>query len=155
VAADAQPLDIGILMAAAYQQFVVELRAALAAQGFDATGRSDGYVFRALSGGPMTVSALAHRLDITKQGAGQLVEDMERRGYLHREPDPNDRRARLVALSPRGVAALRAARRFHRRYEQRLVRRHGAEPVAAFRALLGAVAGEAALEDPRLRAFYV
>lgn len=153
--ADAQPLDIGILMAAAYQQFVVELRAALAAQGFDDTGRSDGYVFRALAAGPMTVSALAQRLDITKQGAGQLVEDMERRGYLHRQPDPQDRRARLVALSPHGEQALRAARRFHRRYERNLVRRHGAEAVATLRALLGAVAGDAALDDPRLRAFYI
>src|SRR5438477_266200 len=52
--APAQPLDIGILMVAAYQQFVVELRAATAAQGFDDTGRSDGYVFRALAGGQMT-----------------------------------------------------------------------------------------------------
>jgi DNA-binding MarR family transcriptional regulator len=155
MAATGQPLDIGILLAAAYQEFVRELRATVAAQGFEDNGRSDGYVFRALADGPMTVSALAERLEITKQGAGQLVESMERRGYVRREPDPDDRRARLVALSERGENALRAARRFHQRYERRLVREHGAEAVATLRALLGAVAGEQAAEDPRLRALYL
>lgn len=150
-----QPLDIGILMAAAYQEFVRELRADLDRQGFGDTGRSDGYVLRALAGGPVTVSALADRLEITKQGAGQLVEAMEQRGYLDRQPDPDDRRARLVGLSARGWQLLRAARRFHRRYERRLVAEHGAEAVAALRALLTAVAGDRAVDDPRLRAFYV
>jgi DNA-binding MarR family transcriptional regulator len=152
----AQPLDIGILLAAAYQEFVRELRADLAERGFADSGRSDGYVLRALAGGPMTVSTLADRLEITKQGAGQLVEGMEQRGYVERQPDPDDRRARLVALSGRGQEMLRAARRFHQRYERHLVNRHGAEPVAMFRALLGAVAGTAAGgDDPRLRAFYI
>jgi DNA-binding MarR family transcriptional regulator len=150
-----QPLDIGILLAAAYQEFVRELRADLAERGFGDTGRSDGYVLRALAGGPMTVSALADRLEITKQGAGQLVEAMEQRGYLERQPDPDDRRARLVGLSARGWQALRAARRFHGRYEHGLVAEHGAEAVAGFRALLNAMVGEQALDDPRLRAFYV
>ena len=155
MASSGQPLDIGILLAAAYQEFVFELRAALAAQGFDDTGRSDGYVLRALAAGPTTVSALAERLDITKQGAGQLVEAMEQRGYLERHPDPHDRRARLVGLSARGQEVLRAARRFHQRYERQLVREHGPDRVAAFRALLTAIVGPDAVEDPRLRALYL
>jgi DNA-binding MarR family transcriptional regulator len=142
-------------MAAAYQEFVRQLRASLVAHGFEDTGRSDGYVFRALAAGPMTVSALADRLEITKQGAGQLVESMERRGYVQRHPDPDDRRARLVVLAPRGRAAFQAARRFHGRYERQLVREHGAARVAAFRALLTAMVGEDAVDDPRLRAFYM
>jgi DNA-binding MarR family transcriptional regulator len=148
-------LDFGILLVLAYQEFVTELRAELAAQGFDDQGRSDGYVLRALDAAAMTVSELAERLEISKQGAGQIVEDMERRGYVERRPDPRDGRARLLYLSAHGQAALASARRFHQRFEKRLVKEHGAEAVANLRALLTAVAGAERTADPRFRALYL
>ncbi|CRK58789.1 Transcriptional regulator, MarR family [Alloactinosynnema sp. L-07] len=154
MATDAQPIDLGILLALGWQEFVRELRAALDEQGFTDQGRSDGYVLRALSAAPMTVSDLAVRLEITKQGAGQIVDDMEARGYVERRPDPSDKRARLLHLSAHGQAALAAAREFHRRYEKRLVREHGAAAVRGLRDLLTAMAGPAATPDPRLRALY-
>jgi DNA-binding MarR family transcriptional regulator len=149
--------DFGILLALAYQQFVSELHQDLGERGFDDLARSDGYVFRALDAAPLTTSALAERLGISKQGAGQMVDDMTRRGYLQSRPDPSDRRARLLELSTRGRGALAAARAFHRRYEQRLARRHGRAHVDTVRAVLTAMAptyGEGAL-DPRLRAMHV
>ncbi|HEX3298108.1 MAG TPA: helix-turn-helix domain-containing protein [Nocardioides sp.] len=149
--------DLGVLLALAYQQFVSELHVDLGERGFDDLARSDGYVFRALDAAPLTTSALADRLGISKQGAGQLVEDMTRRGYLRSRPDPSDRRARLLELSDRGRRALAAARDFHRRYEQRLARRHGRAHVDTLRAMLTGMAptyGEGAL-DPRVRAMHV
>jgi len=139
----------------AFQEFVRELHAAHAGAGFDDLGRSDGFVFRSLAIGPMTVSELAGHLEITKQGAAQIIEDMERRGYVERQPDPGDLRARLVRLSPRGEQALANARRFHRDYERRLARRHGKEAVAILRAMLGAIAGAEESGDHRLRGFYL
>jgi DNA-binding MarR family transcriptional regulator len=151
-----QPLDIGILFALAYQEFVRQLRLAHAADGFDDLGRSDGYVLRALAGQPMTVAQLAVRLQISKQGAGQIVDDMDRRGYLERRPDPSDARARLLELTERGRAALASARRFHAAFERRLVRAHGRDAVAALRTVLEAAAGgpEQTI-DPHLRALYL
>jgi DNA-binding MarR family transcriptional regulator len=149
--------DIGILLALAYQQFVSELHDDLGERGFDDLARSDGYVFRALAAESLTTSALAERLGISKQGAGQMVDDMTRRGYLQSRPDPTDGRARLLELSERGRAALAAAREFPRRYEQRLARRHGRAHVDTVRAVLTAMAptyGAGAL-DPRLRALPV
>jgi DNA-binding MarR family transcriptional regulator len=149
----AQPVDIGILIALAFQEFVRELRQTHVRLGFDDIGRSDGLVFRALHEHPMTVSELAGWLGISKQGAGQTVEDMERRGYVERQPDPDDRRARLVCLSPRGRQALAAARRFHHQYERRLVRALGPDAVANLRAVLEKMAGAAdQTAEPRLRA---
>jgi DNA-binding MarR family transcriptional regulator len=151
-----QPVDLGILLALAYQRFVQDLRDAHAKAGFGDTGRSDGYVFRALATRPMTVNELATRLQISKQGAGQIVDDMERRGYVRRRPDPSDGRARLVSLTSRGAAALAAARRFHRSYERRLVRAHGPAAVAALRSTLEAMAGGTEQTiDPHLRALYL
>src|SRR3954447_1083972 len=149
--------DIGILLALAYQQFVTELHEELGGRGFDDVAKSDGYVFRALDAEPLTTSALAERLGISKQGAGQLVEDMTRRGYVASRPDPSDGRARLLELSDRGRAALAAAREFHRRYEQKLARRHGRGHVDDLRAMLTAMAptyGTGTL-DPRVRALHV
>ncbi len=154
--AQAQPVDLGILLAFAYQEFVRELRETHASGGFDDIGRSDGYVFRALVERPMTVSDLATRLQISKQGAGQIVDDMERRGYVERRADPTDGRARLLYLSARGNVALAAARRFHRSYERRLVRTHGRSAVANLRIMLEAMAGGGERSvDPHLRALYL
>lgn len=155
MAAQRQPADLGILLGVAFQEFVRALHAAHAAAGFADLGRSDGFVFRSLASGPLTVSELAGRLEITKQGAAQIIEDMERRGYVERQPDPGDRRARLVRLSARGKLALANARRFHRDYERGLARRHGSDAVAGLRAMLEAIAGPEQSVDPRMRAFYL
>ena len=143
-------------MALGYQQFVGELHASLADSGFDDLGRSDGVVFRALAQRRMSVSNLAEVLDISKQGAAQIATDMQRRGYLSRQPDPDDRRAWLLELSERGTAALAAARAFHHRYERDIVRRCGPETVTALRSALSEMAGSAASRpDPRLKALFL
>jgi DNA-binding MarR family transcriptional regulator len=153
---DMAATDLGLLLAKAYQEFVRDLRTSLAGQGFDDLGRSDGFVFRALAQAPMTVSDLAARLEISKQGAGQIVEDMELRGYVQRRRDPDDGRARPVELAPRGRQALAAASTFHRKYESHLARRLGPGTVTTMRDALTAMAGgETETLDPRLRAMYL
>ena len=147
--------DLGLMLAKAYQEFVNELHATLGARGFTDLGRSDGFVFRALADQPATVSELATRLGISKQGAGQIIEDMERRGYVRRRQDPDDARARPVELAARGQHALAAARAFHQQYERRLARQHGRAAMRDVRAVLTAMAGgEAATLDPQVRAMY-
>jgi DNA-binding MarR family transcriptional regulator len=46
---------------------------------------------------------------MTHQSMGELVRGLELGGYLERRADPSDGRARLVALTPRGRAAVRLA----------------------------------------------
>ncbi|MFF0270964.1 MarR family winged helix-turn-helix transcriptional regulator [Kribbella sp. NPDC004536] len=144
--------DIGILLVLADQEFVRELREYVTGQGFDDQGRSDGFVLRTLHDGPTTITRLAERLEITKQGAGQIADDMERRGYVERLPDPSDARARLLHLTDRGRAALSAARRFHHSYERRLRKRLGDDAVDALRNVLTEMAGEAQVSTPHFRA---
>ncbi len=144
--------DLGILLAVAFEQFVSDLRAHLAAQGFTDLGRADGFVLRTLHRGPMTVSDLAARLGITKQGAAQVVDDMERRDLVRRGRDPRDARARPVELTDRGRAVLSDASAFHRGTERDLVKAHGADGVAALRVILTDLAGPAAdSPEPQLR----
>ena len=149
---DSGKLDFGILLLLAEQEFVRGLRATTAEHGFTDQGRSDGFVLRSLGHAPMTISALAERLEITKQGASQLADDMERRGYVERRPDPSDARVRLLHLTDRGNAALKAARKYHQAYERRLRARLGDQAVDGFRDVLTAMAGESEITTPHFRA---
>ncbi len=53
----------------------------------------------------MRPSELATRLQISKQALNYLLGELERLDYLERRPDPDDRRAKRIALTPRGTAA--------------------------------------------------
>ena len=50
-------------------------------------------------------SELAARLRISKQALNYLLGDLERTGYLVRQPDPDDARSKRIALTPRGRVA--------------------------------------------------
>jgi DNA-binding MarR family transcriptional regulator len=55
-------------------------------------------------------SELAARLRISKQALNYLLGDLERSGYLERQPDPADARFKRIALTPRGVGLGRVVR---------------------------------------------
>lgn len=55
--------------------------------------------------GGTRLTALAERAQITPQAMGELVDALERHGYVRRVPDPADRRAKLICLTERGWAA--------------------------------------------------
>jgi DNA-binding MarR family transcriptional regulator len=112
------------------------LHAHLGARGFTDFGPSFGYVLRALAAQPLTATQLAGRLHLTPQGAAKIVDDMVRRGYLVRQADPGDGRARPLVLARRGQHALAEARAFHAAFEHRLGELCGAERVAALRSTL-------------------
>lgn len=49
---------------------------------------------------------LARRMGVSKQAAGQLVDELERRGIVERRPDPDDGRAKRVSFTDLGRDAL-------------------------------------------------
>ena len=49
-------------------------------------------------------TSLAARLAIDRTNAGLQIDQLERRGFVKRSADPNDRRVRQVSLTPRGAA---------------------------------------------------
>lgn len=63
--------------------------------------------------GEMRMSALSDHLRIAPRSGTEVADDLERRGLVRRRPDPDDRRAVLVALTDEGrrvAAEVRAAR---------------------------------------------
>jgi len=75
--------------------------------------------------GGTRLTDLAARLGVTKQAAGQLVEDLEQMGVLERAPDPADGRAKLVRFSARGRRGLLEGLAVLRRMEGELSVRLG------------------------------
>lgn len=94
------------------------------------------------------LTELARRAGMTKQGMGQLVDELERLGYLERVPDPTDSRAKLVRFSRRGrrliPQGIRIARQVQDDYARLIGRRRMQALQEALQVLQGALRGAAA-----------
>lgn len=55
------------------------------------------------------IVTLARRAGVSKQAMGQLVAELEKRGYVERVPDPEDGRAVLVRFTAQGWQFLQDA----------------------------------------------
>ena len=55
-----------------------------------------------LNGGPMEIGALRETMQASPAAASQMVDRMATRGLVRRSEVPDDRRVRLVELTPRG-----------------------------------------------------
>lgn len=66
-------------------------------------------LFESIDARGTRLTVLAARTGITYQSMGELVDVLERRGYVERRPDPGDRRARLVVLTTKGRRLARRA----------------------------------------------
>ncbi|MER7889752.1 MarR family transcriptional regulator [Micromonospora sp. NPDC094482] len=60
--------------------------------------------------GVLRPSSLAEHLRIAARSATEVVDDLQARGLVERRPDPNDRRATLVALTAEGARTASAIR---------------------------------------------
>jgi DNA-binding MarR family transcriptional regulator len=95
-----------------------------------------GNVMQFLDDDGTRVSVLAQRAQITKQSMAELVEHLERLGYVERVPDPNDRRAKLVRATARGNELYAIAREVVAELEAEWTKRLGKTKMGRLRALL-------------------
>jgi DNA-binding MarR family transcriptional regulator len=130
--------DFAVLVVGATREVADRLDAAVRAAGIAGMRAPFGFVIRALADDPLELTALAERLGVTKQAAIKVVDEMEARGFLTREPHPSDRRAKLLTLTERGHAVRDAALAESHRMEAELRAATGDADVDAFRRVLAA-----------------
>jgi DNA-binding MarR family transcriptional regulator len=53
------------------------------------------------------LTELAQRASMSKQAMGQLVDEVERLGYVERVSDPTDGRAKIVRFTPAGLELIK------------------------------------------------
>jgi DNA-binding MarR family transcriptional regulator len=102
--------SVAVLMYVACRHVERRVLEFLAESGFDDVTLAQGRVAARVSEDGIRLTDLAEQAQLTKQSVGQLVDQLERIGYVERVPDPTDARARLVRLAPRGRAAQERAR---------------------------------------------
>lgn len=103
-----------------------------------------GCVFRFVKDDGMRLTEIAELAGMTKQSVGEVVDDLVARGYVQRIPDPNDKRAKLICLTDRGVEAQATGFGLFAEVEKRWIKRYGAERIAQMRELLEEIAANEA-----------
>lgn len=132
------------LLDVALEAMLAEFRAELGEGEFADIRPTHGCVFRFVKGNGMRLTDLAELANITKQSAGEIVDDLVARGYVQRVPDPEDRRAKLICLTERGEEAQRHGFGLFAEVEKRWMERYGREQIEALRATLEEIAAREA-----------
>ncbi len=128
--------DFAILVTGAARVVADRLGVAVERAGVGDMRPAFGFVIRALAEHPRTLTELAELLGVSKQAAIKVIDEMERRGYLERTPDPADRRAKVIRLTDKAKRVRRTALAASRRMEAELRREFGDEHVDAMRDVL-------------------
>ncbi|GAA0950557.1 MarR family winged helix-turn-helix transcriptional regulator [Virgisporangium aurantiacum] len=97
-----RPDNLAVLLREVFVALNDRALARLAERGHGVVRAAHSAVFQYLDDTGTTVSTLAERAQVTKQAMAELVAHLETHGYVVREPDPADRRAKLVMPTARG-----------------------------------------------------
>jgi DNA-binding MarR family transcriptional regulator len=76
---------------------------------------------------------------MTKQTVGEVVTDLEKRGYVERVPDPDDRRVKIIRLTTKGRDVYLTGWQLNQELEEEWGQRFGEDRVAALRETLALV----------------
>ena len=119
-----------------------ELLDRLREEGIEGLRPTHNAVRRYLDEDGTRASELARRAGLTRQALTQIVDDLQRLGYVTRRDDPSDRRAKLVVYTDRGRDGFRVSRRIIAALERDAERRLGRERYAHLREGLAMLGGD-------------
>ena len=124
--------DLGMLISRVYRDLESAVWDILAAQDYTDIGPRHGTVLAHLTPEGVRATELAKASGQHKQIVGTVVDELERAGYVTRQPDPADRRAKLVVPTEKGLAEITTARAAIAAYKERCTSVLGAERFRAF-----------------------
>lgn len=140
-------LDLSLTALFAGWAMTDEVQRRLAENRFGDLRFNDGVVIQHVLAAPLSITALAERMGVTQQAASKAVADLERRGLLSREPDPEDARTRLLHLTEYARNAVEATRALRKELQDELEAEFGEARVEDARALLAAIIGRFGGDD--------
>lgn len=127
---------VGRLFLRAHRDFSERALEKLTARGHAGLGLAHTTLLPHLDIDGTRITTLAERAGVTKQAIGQLVADLEQRGYVERTVDQRDRRAVLVSFTEAGRRFLRDSEAIKHEIEAEYTARLGTERMAELRAAL-------------------
>ncbi len=145
-------MELAVLVLLTSRLMTDEIHRQLAERGYASLRPAHGFAFQLIaSRGGATGVELADHLSVTRQAAGQMVDELERSGYVTRQPDPTDARLRRVHLSDRGREVLELSARLWAAQERDWERLIGEQGIAAVQSGLAAFIQDRGGFDPPLR----
>jgi DNA-binding MarR family transcriptional regulator len=98
--------ELPLLLFGGFRSIIDELHAELARRGHPDLRPAHGFALQAIGLHGATATEAGRRLGISKQAAGKTIDRLEELGYVHKDGDAQDRRRKLVRITPRGLEAL-------------------------------------------------
>jgi DNA-binding MarR family transcriptional regulator len=129
---------LALLLLRAFRWFDDGLRSLMAGSGGPEITPAQSLVMANLDAEGTPIGVLAARMGVTRQAVQQLVAGLQSAGLVAIVPDADDRRVRLVRLTPEGVSNVRTALAIFEGLEQELSSRIGKAPAKALRKALEA-----------------
>lgn len=126
-----------VLLGRAEAMFLSEFEERIANSDFaDLSLAHSANVLRFLSDGPQRASQFVGACGVSKQAISQQIAQLERHGYVAATPDPQDQRARILALTQRGADAQEKVRQIFAEVEASWAARLGSEDASHLRRIL-------------------
>lgn len=101
----ARALKLWVVLARAYSAIQREVDADIARH--DLTTTEFGILEALYHKGPLLLGDIQRKVLVTSGGITYLVDRLMAKGFVVREPSPNDRRARYAVLTPAGARLIR------------------------------------------------
>jgi DNA-binding MarR family transcriptional regulator len=118
---------VGIRLWRLARQWKAQFDAQMLERGYPWITEARGAVIGRLRPGGLSQSALTAELGVSKQAVQQYIDDLVAEGAVERVPDPGDGRARIIRLTPCGIASITEGNEVKRQIEARYRERIGAE----------------------------
>jgi DNA-binding MarR family transcriptional regulator len=131
--------DLGVLASRLLFSLQEELFEELAAAGYDDLHPRHGAVLAYLDEDGVRATELARLSGRHKQIIGRLINELEELGYVERRPDPQDRRAKLIFPTERGLEQVQLGDQIVADIEARHAKEVGSKTYAQFRDVLRGV----------------
>ncbi|MDK4740696.1 MarR family winged helix-turn-helix transcriptional regulator [Rhizobium sp. CB3060] len=138
------------LLLYAYQASAHALTETLHKRGHPAIRPKHGAIFANIDEEGTRASLLAERAGMGKAAMGELIDDLERLGYVERAPDPTDRRAKLVTAGPKARQVMQIVHEFNDGNERRYRELLGEQAYQILRTALRTIAAKDDMQ-PRMR----
>lgn len=148
--ASKQAPEVGALLRMAWEELIDELFTKLAAAGFDDLRPVHRSIIRDILVEGLRPTELATRLGLSKQAVNDILRELEAKGYISLEPDPEDGRAKRIVVSDRGRRFTATAARLSRAVGRRWAAHVGERRFEVFESVLRDIADPPEPSGPRL-----
>ena len=125
------------LLLQVYQGFEQRLTAAIKERGHPDFRAKHSAVLAHIDAEGTRLSTLSDRAAMSRPAMLQLVDELESKGYVRREPDPYDRRAKLIVPTEKGRDQISVAIEVAEDLEQQLRELLGRQQYRTLRRILG------------------